>query len=312
MTSAQAYPYLLSLPEFSQHFPAAAERLASQNLIRLPGNQAGIPPGVVRTQLRQDGFDYSPHILALLNLKGGVGKTTSAVSLASRAAQYGYQTCLIDLDSQASATLALGLMPQADDPVFIDIWQQPDEFLPAALWPVQDGFSVLPSSLENGLLDVSLANPVQQKNALRQVCQRLQDCDYELIIIDCPPSLGAAVISAACAAQTIIIPVTFDVFSQHGLRLTRQEVTAICDTFGLSAPLFRILFTQYDRRIKQATVTLEQLQHDHGECLIPVPIRTNTAYAKASRSGKTIFASHSQSIAKADYDACWRYLMSNL
>jgi chromosome partitioning protein len=167
---------------------------------------------------------------------------------------------------------------------------------------------LLPSSLENGLLDVSLANPKQQKNAIREVCQVLHEQGFELIILDCPPSLGAAVISAACAAQTLLIPVGFDAFSQKGLRLTLQEVRAICDTFSLAEPKCRVLFTQYDRRVKQANTVLAQLQKDYAELLIPTPIHTTTQFAKASGSGKTIFANGSRSSAKTNYDACWRYL----
>ena len=312
--SAKPFDYLLSLSEFSQLLGTDETRLrasmASEDLIRLPGNQWGVPPAIVRQHLAQNGFRYEPQTIALLNLKGGVGKTTSAVSLASRATQYGFKTCVLDLDSQASATLALGVEPQDDDPIFIDLWQQPADMLPDALWRLQEDLYLLPSSLENGLLDVSLASPVQQKNAVRGVCQILREHGFELIMLDCPPSLGAAVISAACAAQTVLIPVGFDAFSQKGLSLTLQEVRAICETFGLSEPVFRILFSQYDRRIKQAETTLNHLRHEHGERLIPTPIRTTTEFAKASGQGKTVFANNSRSHAKSDYDACLRYLMN--
>ena len=311
---AKPFDYLLSLSEFSQLLGINEAQLRTgldgEDLIRLPGNQWGVPPAVVRQWLSQNGFNYYSQTLALLNLKGGVGKTTSAVSLASRAAQYGYKTCVLDLDSQASATLALGIEPQDDDPIFIDLWQHPADMLPGALWRLQEELYLLPSSLENGLLDVSLANPVQQKNAVRGVCQVLREHDFELIVVDCPPSLGAAVISAACAAQTVLIPVGFDAFSQKGLHLTLQEVRAICDTFGLGEPIFRILFTQYDRRVKQAEATLARLRSEHGEQLIPTPIRTTTEFAKASSQGKTVFANNGRIGAKTDYDACLRYLMN--
>ena len=306
------YDYILSVSEFSRLLGKddayLRTRLPAEDLIRLAGNQWGIPPALVRTYLMQDGVEYRYQSIALINLKGGVGKTTSAVSLATRAAQYGIKTCVLDLDSQASATLALGIEPQDDDPIFIDIWQRPAQMLPGALWRLQEGLYLLPSSLENGLLDVSLANPMQQKNAVCGVCRVLREHGFELIILDCPPSLGAAVISAACAAATVLIPVGFDAFSQKGLRLTVQEVGAICDTFGLAEPAFRILFTQYDRRVKQSEAVLARMQSEYAEQLIPTPIRTTTQFAKASSSGKTVFASGGRSSAKTDYDACLRYL----
>lgn len=306
------YDYIFSISEFSQVIgmddASLRAELSTDDLVRLPGNQWGVPPAAVRAYLTRHGASYDCQNIALINLKGGVGKTTSAVSLATRAAQYGCKTCVLDLDSQASATLALGVEPDDDDPIFIDVWQRPAEMLPAALWRLQDGLYLLPSSLENGLLDVSLANPVQQKNAVRGVCQVLREQGFELLILDCPPSLGAAVISAACAASTVLIPVGFDAFSQKGLRLTLQEVRAICETFGLAEPQFRILFTQYDRRVRQADAVLTYLQATYAEQLVPVPIRTTTRFAKASGSGKTIFAGSGRSSAKMDYDACLRYL----
>jgi chromosome partitioning protein len=303
------FDYMLSLHELGQLFDIDESQLRVRlKTIRLPGNQWGVPPAEVRQWLQQNKVAYPAQILALINLKGGVGKTTSAVSLATRAAQYGFKTCVLDLDSQASATLAFGIEPQDDEPIFIDLWQNPEAMLPEALWQLQDGLYLLPSSLENGLLDVSLANPSQQKNAVRGVCRVLHEHGFELIVLDCPPSLGAAVISAACAASTLLIPVGFDAFSQKGLHLTVQEVRAICDTFGLDEPLFRVLFTQYDRRVKQAETVLARLREDYGAQLIPTPIHTTTQFAKASASGKTIFAAGGRSSAKADYDACWRYL----
>ncbi len=192
---------------------------ADQRVTLFPGAVA-LPPHVVRPYLKARGVSYAPRVIAHINLKGGTGKTTSVISAATRAAQYGFNTCILNMDSQASASLAFNMLLNDDDPIFCDVWQRPHEMVMEAVQQIDESLWILPSSLENGLLDVQLINPASQKHAVRGVCEELRHHDIDLILLDCPPSLGTAVIPTICAADTIVIPVCGDAFSRKGLELT--------------------------------------------------------------------------------------------
>ncbi len=244
-----------------------------------------------------------------MNLKGGVGKTTTAVTIASRAVEYGFRTCVLDLDAQASATLALGIDPKDDDKIFRDVWPAPDESLPNALHEIQEFFALLPSALENSLLDVDLAKPASQKRAVAGVCDVLRRAGFDLVIVDCPPSLGAAPISTACAADVIVVPAGNDAFSARGIELTMQEVAAIRETFGLGRVDVRVLSTMVDGREKLASVYLDALAQRYGPLLLPGFIRRSTEFSKALERRETVFAAPRASGPKEDYDRVTRALL---
>ena len=274
-----------------------------------PGRTPLLSPSAVRRVLKDSGTDFSFRVVAHINMRGGIGKTTSTISLATRAAQYGFKTCILDLDSQGSASLALDCCPQDDDLIFYDVWQKPQEQLPKALKKIQDNLFVLPSSLENSLLDSALSNPASQKSAVLGVCQVLKESGFDLVVIDCPPSMGTAVISSICAAHIIVIPVWSDPFSVKGMHLTMEEVEAICDTYGMEMPDIRILYSRFDKREKVSRDTLEYLTQTYPEKLFPWTIRTSSGFTKAISRRESIYACYRQSTAKEDFD---RYAQSIL
>ena len=277
-------------------------------LIKLPGGKRGIPPQLLRAYLSKKGVDYSFKVIAYINLKGGTGKTTSTISTATRAAQYGFKTCILDMDSQANASLAFDRMPDEDDPIFSDIWQNPTEMVMGSLRRIDDHLYILPSSLENSLLDINLMNPVSQKNAVRGVCEVIGTNGFDRVMIDCPPSLGTAVISTICAADILVVPVCSDPFSIKGLEFTLREVVSICETFHLEQPKVYILLTQFDKRLAISTNAFNRISDAYPENLIPFPIRTSSEYSKMLEKNQTVFAWTGKSRAKNDYDRYVRYL----
>ncbi len=262
--------------------------------------QTAVRPSMVREFLLENNMDYSARVVAHINLKGGTGKTTSAISTASRAAQYGFRTCIIDMDSQASASFAFGMVPGDDDPIFCDVWQNPSDMVMGAVREISEYLYILPSSLDNGLLDMQLINPAAQKNAVNGVCEELLRNEFDLIVLDCPPSLGTAIISTICAADTIVIPLGYDAFSKKGLELTIEEVRSICDTFNLTPPEIKLLFTKFDRRIKMARESFDHLFAQYPDAMIPFPIRTSSEFSKTLERHETIFASTRKNTAKDD------------
>lgn len=266
-------------------------------------------PAAAREALHAAGFPFSFRTIAVMNLKGGVGKTTTSVTIASRAVEYGFRTCVVDLDAQASATLALGVEPTDDDLIFRDVWAAPGDSLPKALHEIREFLALLPSALENSLLDVDLVKPASQKRAVAGVCDVLRGAAFDLVIVDCPPSLGAGSISAACAADVIVVPAGNDAFSARGIELTMEEVAAIRETFGLGRVEVRLLSTMVDGREKLSSLYLDALSQRYGPLLLPGFIRRSTEFSKALERRETVFASPRASGPKDDYDRVTRALL---
>ncbi len=280
-----------------------------EDCISIPGGKTGIPPYLVKMFLKENGVNYSCQVLSYINMRGGIGKTTATITTATRAKQYGFKTCIIDIDPQGSATLACNMVPEPDDPIFYDIWQKPEEMVMGTIKKIDEDLYILPSSLENGLLDSSLINPSAQKNAVKGVCDILKDNGFELIIIDNPPSLGTAVISSVCASNTIVVPMFSDVFSFRGLDITLSEIHSICDTFNMVKPNILALFSRYDGREKASEKALLKLKSQYPDHSIPFYIRTSTEFSKALERKETIFASFRKSNAKDDYDLYVRHIL---
>lgn len=292
--------YFLSMNELAgisgKNIDSIKNQLKDQNVKKI--NSAD-----VKSFLKTNGFKFPFKSFAFINLKGGVGKTTSAVTLASRAVQFGYKVCILDLDAQASATLALDVDLGEDDLIFHNIWQNPKDNLPAALKQVEENFYILPSDLENSLLDVSLMNPASQKKAVSATINYLKEIGFEIVIIDCPPSLGAAVISSICAVDEVIIPVANDAFSYKGIELTTTEIKEIRKTFGLKPLKVSILSTMVDKRLNLSKEYEEKLNKKFGTIVLPFCIRTSSDFSKSLEKRETIFATGKKSNAKSDYDA---------
>lgn len=284
-------------------------KLNASQLVTLERDLYGVPREQVRDLFLDKGASYAFRVISHLNLKGGVGKTTATINVASRAVQLGFRTVVIDMDAQGSASMAFNLIPEKNQPIFLDVWSKPGEMIAPALKRIDEDLYLLPSGLENGLLDSALANPRHQKVAVHNVCQVLSEMNFDLILLDCPPSLGTAVISSICASDTIVVPVGSDPFSFRGLDLALEEITAIRETYALPAPEIKVLFARYDRRENLAKVALEKLAGPYREYALPVHIRTSTEVSKALKHHSTVFARNTREGVREDYAAYTQYLL---
>jgi chromosome partitioning protein len=305
---------MLTLQELGTLTGLSQEQLVKsvgrETLARMPGGRLGVPPVTARQLLTKRGYKFAPRTVAFVNLKGGVGKTTCAVTTAARSTQYGFKTCVVDLDPQASATLAFDRVPSADAPLFCDVWAAPDDLTEHALVPVLPNLALLPSALENGLLETALSDPQAQLIAVRGVCKALVQQGFDLVLVDCPPTLGTATISAVCAADVVVIPLGCDPYSLNALELTTQEIQAICRNYKMDEPQVLILVSRFDRREKAAREIFETLVDEHPEHLVREPIRVSTEFNKALATRQTIFANNRSSPVKLEYDHFVRRLLN--
>ena len=270
-----------------------------------------IDPDIIKKTFRQLGVKYTPvKSIAHLNMRGGIGKTTASLSLATRAVQYGFKTCLVDLDPQASATYALFPRMTADHLVAADIWENPAESLSESLVEVSRNLFLLPSSLDNSVLDDEWDSPEIQRNAVKKILDAIKTKEIDLIVIDAAPSLSSTVISIIAAIDHIVVPVYSDPFSVRGLEILLTESAQISAAFERQKPEISILFAQFDSRLKLSESVYKSLKKAHPKQLLKTRIRTSTEFSKAIHNQETVFRRNLKHVASMDYDAYVRELLS--
>lgn len=277
----------------------------------LDNSGSHISPPEVRKLLKPLGIKYTPvKSIAHLNMRGGIGKTTASLNLATRAVQYGFKTCLVDLDPQASATFALFPGMTKEHLVAADVWENPADSLKESLVEVSSNLFLLPSSLDNSILDDEWDSPDIQRNAVKSILEALKSEEFDLIVIDAAPSLSSTVISIIAAIDHIVVPVYSDPFSVRGLEILLTESKEISAAFKRPTPEINILFAQYDSRLKLSESVYKSLKKAHPKQLLKSRIRTSTEFSKAIHKQETVFRRNLKHVASIDYDQYVRELLS--
>jgi chromosome partitioning protein len=233
--------------------------------------------------------------IAIVNQKGGCGKTTSAVNLAGCLATAGDRVLLVDLDPQAHATLALGFDPETLSENLYEILVEPIGTKGAArladvLQPFSDRLHVAPSGIVLSALEQKLtADRAEQRTerlaaALETIAER-----YDWCLIDCPPNVGVLTFNALRAAREVIVPLETSDFAIHGVQKLLETIALLGERVG-HALTVRILPTLYDGRTRYARDTLAQIRSLFGDLCFDTVIRANVKLREAVRRGEPIVA----------------------
>jgi chromosome partitioning protein len=245
------------------------------------------------------------HTLSFQMLKGGVAKTSSALNIGIRAAQYGLKVLMIDLDQQANLSFALGVISQ-DCPVWLDIVEKKVTPLEAVV-PIFQNLDLIPSHLNNSVLEkVLLRTHRNWANAVKTPLLELKNL-YDWIIIDTAPSLSLVNTAITCASDLVVLPVSPDPFSIVGLKKHLEELEEMKKEFELPYLNKKILLTRFDARQKLSQTYLDQIAEAFPEDLLDSYIRTSSDIQKTIQEGKTIF--QAQCYAKQDYDLVTKELL---
>ena len=220
--------------------------------------------------------------IAFSNEKGGVAKTTSAVSMAGALAESGKKILLIDLDPQANLTLAVGINPSQVKRSIARVILNSDKPSSVVYETNTEGIDIIPSSTEMGLAERFL--PIRQNfhTILRNALFGFVSYDY--IIYDCPPALGAITTNALTAADLLIIPTQPEYFSAYALKKMMSAVRQIRQN-GNPSLIYRVLVTMMDRRNRTHRTLLEQLTATFKDGLLNVVIETDTKLRESSIIG---------------------------
>ena len=228
-------------------------------------------------------------IIAMVNNKGGVGKTTSAVNLSAGLIAAGKKkVLLVDLDAQGSASLSLGMTRADLSPGSAEVILD-GHLIRQAIRPTSvKGLDILPGSMALASADLSLSvvkgREVVLKNALAPIRG-----DYDFAVLDCPPSLGLLTVNALTAADFFLVPVTPDYLSLEGLVNLMDAVERIKAGIGRAADLLGILLTLADYRLNVTEEIGRMIRGYYGRLVFKTEIRGNVRLKEAPSFGKTIF-----------------------
>ena len=242
-------------------------------------------------------------IITVANNKGGVGKTTTAVSLGAALRNRGYDVLIIDYDGQANATDALRASTEAGTTYDTMKARTTPYVQPARVLKPSGGagvLDVLPSTFDLSALETELSNQPDRVTRFSTVADKYRD-KYDVVIVDTPPTLGLLTISALYAADEMIITVQPQYLAVKGLLTLRDAVTTVAANRGEPLNAY-VLFTQYDRRKSLHRLTVEQVE-GAGFHTFAAKIRDNVALGEAPAVGVDIFRYAPRSNGAADYDA---------
>ncbi len=225
-------------------------------------------------------------IIAVINQKGGVGKTTTAVSLAAQLASEQTPVLLVDLDPQGNATSGLGLSKDQIQVTSYDVLfgrATLDQTVQPANRP---GLFILPANSNLAAAEVELVNQPNREFALQQA---MQVGAYHYVIIDCPPALGLLTINALTAADSLLIPVQSEYYALEGLGQLLATVQRVRQGLNPSLDLLGVVLTMFDKRTSLSEQVQDELKNHFGDKLFKTVIPRNVRLAEAPSFGKTIF-----------------------
>ena len=227
-------------------------------------------------------------IIALCNQKGGVGKTTSTINLGAALAEYGRRVLVVDFDPQGAASVGLGINTNdLDLTVYTLLMERAAKLGEAVLPTALPGLDLLPSNIDLSAAEVQLVGEVARESVLARVLRPAED-DYDVILVDCQPSLGLLTVNALTAAHGVLIPLACEFFALRGVAMLIETVEKVRDRLNPRLEIDGILATMHDPRTLHSREVLARVREAFGDQLLHTVIARTVKFPDSSVAAEPI------------------------
>jgi chromosome partitioning protein len=227
-------------------------------------------------------------IIAVCNQKGGVGKTTTTINLGAALAEQGRRVLLVDFDPQGALSVGLGIQPHDIENTVYNLLMERDVTAHDVLYKTSvEGMDLLPSNIDLSAAEVQLVTEVGREQALGRAIKPVLD-RYDIILIDCQPSLGLLTINALACADSILIPLACEFFSLRGVALLMDTIEKVQQRLNPDLKILGILATMFDPRTLHTKEVRQRVIEAFGDLVFEAVINRTVRFPETTVAGEPI------------------------
>jgi chromosome partitioning protein len=227
-------------------------------------------------------------IIAIANQKGGVGKSTTAVSLGASLADLGYRVLVIDLDPQGNASTGMGIRHEARETTVYHVIVAESPIDDAIIKTPVERLHAVPSTIDLAGAEIELVSLFSRETRLKKALEPIREGRYDFVLLDCPPSLGLLTVNALTAAEELIVPIQCEYYALEGLGQLLRNVSLVQQNINPGLRLSGIVMTMFDPRTKLSSQVVEEVQRFFGDLVYDVIIPRTVRLSEAPGFGQPI------------------------
>jgi chromosome partitioning protein len=272
-------------PEIPPLFELPETTLARDTIVDGP---IGAPQVAPSPATRVEGTPRTTRVVAMCNQKGGVGKTTTTINLGAALVELGNRVLLVDFDPQGSLSVGLGLNPHEMEQTIYNLLLDHQTKLEDVVVPtVVPGMDLLPSNIDLSAAEVQLVGEVAREQTLQRVLAPAIGT-YDVVLIDCQPSLGLLTVNALTAADGVIVPLECEYFALRGVALLKNTIDKVKARLNPRLTIEGVLGTMYDGRTLHGREVLQRLREAWGSVVFETVIRRTVKFSDSTVAGEPI------------------------
>lgn len=280
----------LTFPTPAAEAPEASDAMAPQTLLPELTGELGPTgrPMPVLPDPRPVAVHGNARVISMCNQKGGVGKTTTTINLGAALAEFGRKVLLVDFDPQGSLSVGLGLNPHEMDSTVYNLLMDRETTIDDVVVPSGvPGMDLLPSNIDLSAAEVQLVHEVAREQTLQRVLRPALE-RYDVILIDCQPSLGLLTVNALTASHGVIVPLECEYFALRGVALLKQTIDKVKERLNPDLEIDGVLGTMFDGRTLHGREVLERLVSAWGDQVFHTVIRRTVKFSDSTVAGEPI------------------------